>query len=214
MKRILWILLSSALAIHAQTVTSIEVTPTQAVMRYSAPSASACSLQVSESATLSPLVHDIDSTLFVGANSDNRMGNTSVGSHRTFVIGTRRADVASDGNLHSRALQANTTHYYSLTCPGASTATGQFTTTNPPLGNTYPEPLPFNAAALGNYGWPTINWNDQTQVYVDPLTGIAIKRLVHPAITMVSRAVSATTRQANSVSTTTSIMRGQTPARL
>jgi hypothetical protein len=104
----------------------------------------------------------------------------SVGLHRQFVIGTRRADQAGDGNLYSRALQANTTHYYSLTCPGGSTVTGQFTTANPPLGNSYPEPLPFNSAAWGNYGWPTINWNDQTQVYIDPLTGIAIKRFSSP----------------------------------
>ena len=97
----------------------------------------------------------------------------------TFIVGTRTSGQAADGLFYSRALQANTTHYYQATC-GVSTATGQFTTVNPPLGNSFPEPFPFNSAAWGNYAWPTINWNDQTQVYVDPLTGIAIKRFSSP----------------------------------
>lgn len=164
---------------EAQTVKSLQTSATQAVMVYTAPSSTGCTIQVSESSTLTPPVHDVDTSLFAGANADNRTGNTAAGLTRTFVIGTRRVDVASDGKRYSRALQANTQHYYLLTC-GSSTASGQFITANPPLGNSYPEPMPFNSAGWGNYGWPTINWNDQTVQYIDPLTGILIKRVTSP----------------------------------
>lgn len=157
----------------------VQVTATQAILKYTAPTAAACTLQVSESPTLSPLVHDVDPSLFSGSNLDSRTGNTAVGLNRSFVVGTRRSDVAGDGNLYSRALQANTTHYYSLSCSGL-VVTGQFTTVNPPLGNTFPEPMPFNSAGWGNYGWPTINWADKTVNYIDPLTGILIKRVTGP----------------------------------
>ncbi len=161
------------------TVDASQVTATQAILTYTAPSASACTLQVSQSSTLAPPVHDVDASLFPGSNLDGRAGNTANALQRSFVVGTRRSDQAGDGNLYSRALEANTIHFYRLTC-GSDTATGQFTTANPPLGNTFPEPMPFNPAGWGNYGWPTINWTDKTQVYIDPLTGVAIKRMTGP----------------------------------
>ncbi len=154
-------------------------TATQAILSYKSASPSACTLQVSESPTMSPLVHDVDPALFSGSNLDSRTGNTARGLLRSFVVGTRRSDQAADTNLYSRALQANTTHYYRLMC-GGGMATGQFTTANPPLGNTFPEPPPFNPAGWGNYGWPTINWTDKTVEYIDPMTGILIKRMTGP----------------------------------
>jgi hypothetical protein len=35
------------------------------------------------------------------------------GLEKTFVVGARRSDVATDNKLYSRALQANTQHYLS-----------------------------------------------------------------------------------------------------
>src|SRR5580693_3658283 len=67
-------------------------TATQAVVTYTAPDTSACSLAVSETADgrgnpQAPLIHDVDPTLFPGANQDSRAGNTGSGPQRVFVIG-------------------------------------------------------------------------------------------------------------------------------
>ncbi len=176
-----------ALSLSAQPVTVYAIvaangghtTPTQSILAYTASSDSPCSIQVSESPTLSPLVHDVDPSLFPGANLDSRAGNLTNGLERTFVVGARRSDVATDNKLYSRALQANTQHYYQINCDSAA-VTGQFMTDNPPFGNSYSDNPPFNAAGFGNYGWPTIDWTDQSTVYIDPLTGIAIKRFTTP----------------------------------
>ncbi len=156
-----------------------QTTPTQAIVTYTAPSSAACSVQVSESSSMSPLVHDVDPILFPGSNLDSRLGSLTNGLQRTFIVGARRSDLASDNKHYSRALQANTLHYYQVTC-GTTVLTGQFTTANPQLGNTYSDNPPFDATAFGNYGWPTIDWTDQSKVYVDPLTGIAVKRFSQP----------------------------------
>src|SRR5580658_10251610 len=99
-------------------VTVSAVTSTQALLTYTAPSSAACTVQVSHSNTLSPLVHDVDATIFSGANSDGRTGNISSGTSRQFVIGQRTAQQGSSSYFYSRALQADTTHYYQIACGG------------------------------------------------------------------------------------------------
>jgi hypothetical protein len=167
-----------AAGLFGQSITVKEVTPTatQAVIRYTAPGTNACTVQISESASLTPLVHDVDPVLFPGSNLDSRTGSVANGTQRVFVAGKRDAEVASDGRRYSRALKAFTQHYYQITC-GTATATGSFQTANPPLGNAYVDVPPFDPSGYGNYGWPTINWSDQTQEYVDPLTGLLWKRV-------------------------------------
>src|SRR5271156_1237175 len=107
-------LLCHLAAAQTFTASSPAVTATQAVLVYTSPSAGACTLQVSESPGLTPLIHDVDATLFPGSSLDSRTGNLNNNLQRTFVIGTRRVDLASDGNLYSRALQANTVHYFHI----------------------------------------------------------------------------------------------------
>ncbi len=179
--KLLLILSIAILRLAAQqlNIDASQTTATQAILTYTAPSASACTVQISESQSLSPLVHDVDPSLFPGANLDSRPGNPANGLRRSFVVGNRRSDLASDNKLYSRALQANTQHWYQVSC-GTATGSGSFSTANPPLGNNYPDVPPFNAAGFGNYGWPTIDWNDQSKVYIDPLTGIAVKRFTWP----------------------------------
>jgi hypothetical protein len=164
---------------------------TQAILRYTAPDENACMVEVSESASFTPLVHDLDSTLFAGANVDNRSEGATNGSERVFVVGKRRAERASNGRWYSRALQAYTHHYYRITC-GADQATGTFSTTNIPLGNTYNETVPADPNAGkagyfvngGEYAWPDfLSWDKNTarsETVIDPQTGMLLKRVTMP----------------------------------
>jgi hypothetical protein len=178
------ILLSLFLALPAcATITNVRTlgtTATQAVLAYTAPNGLACALKVSETPVYSPLVHDVDASLFSGSNFDSRAGNPTVGRARTFVVGQRLAAQGVDGNYYSRALQANTLHYYQISC-GSDIATGTFTTANLPIGDTSVEQPPFDAGAPFNYAWPTISLTDKTKSYVDPMTGVLIKRMTGPS---------------------------------
>jgi hypothetical protein len=169
------LVLASSLA-SALTVQVVGTTATQAVLSYTAPDTGVCTVEVSESSSLTPLVHDVNPAIFAGAQRDDRTGSLSAGTSRIFVVGKKTSDTAADGRLYSRALQTNTVHYYRVICSG-QTATGQFTTMNLPIGNTYPEIFPFNDKGFGNYAWPSIDWTDRSKTYIDPMTGIQLKRV-------------------------------------
>jgi len=173
-------LAAAAIAVPVSAQQVVGVTATQAVLHYQAPSQAACQVQVSTSRSMSPLAADVDPVLFAGANLDSRTGGIgSSGTDRYFVVGKRRADLAADGKHYSRALQAFTEYFYQVTC-GGTPQSGRFVTANPPLGNNFPEPPPFDSQSFGNYAWPTIDWNDQSKSYVDPMTGILLKRATAP----------------------------------
>ncbi len=169
------------------------VTNTQAILTYTAPDMGACSVAVSESASYSPLVHDVDPTLFAGSDLDTRPETIASGRSRVFVVGKRIAEKALNGHWYSRALQTVTTHYYRITC-GSSTATGSFVTANLALGNTYNEALPGDPAAgsrpyyatMGSYAWPEFTkWDPadptaRAESVIDPQTGVLLKRIGMP----------------------------------
>lgn len=155
------------------------ITNTQAVLSYLAPNSSPCTVAVSPSSTLSPLVYDVDSTKFPGANQDSR-APLGGGSTRQFVVGARTAQRAADNNLYSRALQQDTTYYYEVTCHGAAPATGKFTTATIAIGNSYADPLPVDPTHPGEYAWPTLSLTDRTQQIIDPQTGLLIRRMSLP----------------------------------
>lgn len=169
------------------------VTNTQAILTYTAPDTSACSVAVSESATLSPLIHDVDPVLFAASNLDNRAESLTSGRARVFVVGKRRAEKALNGHWYSRALQTVTTHYYRITC-GSSVAGGTFVTANLALGNTYNEALPGDPmagarpyyATMGSYAWPEFTkWDPKdptarAESVIDPQTGVLLKRIGLP----------------------------------
>src|SRR4029077_12486579 len=75
------------------------------------------------------------------------------------------------------ALQANTVHWVGVTCGADPEVVQSFQTENPPLGRSAPEAPPFNAAGFGNYGWATIDWTDPSKTYIDPMTGLLLKRV-------------------------------------
>src|SRR3954452_6113177 len=141
MRAFVWVLAAQAAFGAVGNISVRGVTATQAILSYSAPDASACSVEVSESSSYRPLVHDVDPSLFTGADMDSRAGSTSSGRQRAFVVGKRQAQKGVDGHWYSRALQAITPHFYRITC-GSSVATGMFQTANIALGNTYNESLP------------------------------------------------------------------------
>lgn len=183
---LLWPVLAGA---AIQNVTVDGTTSTQAVLRYTAPNAAACAVQVSESATLQPLVHDVDPVLFPQENLDSRAESVTSGANRVFVVGKRRADRGADGHWYSRALQAYTLHYFQITC-GSDQASGTFSTTNITLGNTYNEDLPGDPNATssyfvtnGQYAWPEFtNWGStgRSEAVTDPQTGMLLKRVTMP----------------------------------
>ncbi len=160
-----------------QNVHIAGISNTQAILTYDAPDGRPCVLAVSADRSLSPTVHDLDETKFPRANSDAREGNIVQGRHRTFVIGKRSADVAADGLRYSRALQADTVHYYRLVCPAADVAAGQFKTYTIRFGRTYTEPQPEDRAHPGDYAWPTISMTDRSEQIVDPQTGALIRHV-------------------------------------
>jgi hypothetical protein len=155
-------------------VARVGTSNTQAILSYTAPNSDPCTAQVSESSGMTPLVHDVDTALFTGADTDNRTGSFSATTARVFVVGKRATELGLDSNYYSRALQANKTHYYSIAC-GGSVATGSFTTKNILLGNTYNE-MPQHDPATGNPVIPTFPANRTTAV-IDSQTGALAKRL-------------------------------------
>src|ERR1700679_1658146 len=130
------LLAAAALPVTASTQSTVAgVTATQAVLQYQAPSPAPCSVKVSPNQSMSPLAADVDPGLFTGADQDNRAGSvtTQSGTGRYFVVGKKRADLASDGNRYSRALQLFTEYFYQINC-GGTTQSGRFVTANTPLG--------------------------------------------------------------------------------
>ena len=171
-----WLLLGLPLD-AAITNVQVSYTSTQAVIAYTAPTPAACSVEISESPSYTPVVHDVNPTKFPDSNADSRPGSVSEGTWRVFVAGKRSADVALDGKRYSRALQAATLHYYRINC-GGQTVTGQFRTRTIPFGLSYNDPLP--AAPGGEYAWPTVSWTDRSESIVDPLTGALLRRISLP----------------------------------
>jgi uncharacterized membrane protein YgcG len=158
-------------------VTVLNVNPTQAILTYTAPDTNACSVEVSESSGYTPLVHDVDPSLFAGSNLDSRSSGTGTANvSRVFVVGKRAAEKATDNKFYSRALQTHKLQYYRITC-GSAINTGSFTTANIPIGNNYPELLPADPLNPGAYAYPTISTSDRTQQIIDPQTGLLIEPL-------------------------------------
>ena len=153
----------------------VGTTNTQAVLTYSAPDDSACTVKVSQQASFTPLVRDVDPALFPGADQDTRPETVTAKSNRIFVVGKRITQRASDGKNYSRALETYATHYYQVAC-GSAVATGSFTTSNIPLGMTYNDVPQVDESNPGQWMIPT-QLQDRTQTIVDPQTGALLKRV-------------------------------------
>src|SRR5690349_3931092 len=54
---------------------TVSSTSRDAILTYAAPDTNPCTVEVSESNTYSPVIADVNATLFSGANSDSRAGS-------------------------------------------------------------------------------------------------------------------------------------------
>lgn len=119
-------------------------TSTQLIASYVAPTNAACTVEVSESSTYTPLARDVDPAYFAGADSDLRTGNVSLGRFRRVVVGKQGffggVMLALDGHKHSRALRADADYFIRITC-GGDTATTRGRTKTIPWGDTRGEPM-------------------------------------------------------------------------
>jgi hypothetical protein len=176
-----WALIGSASlpAIAAVGNVLVQTTSTQAVLWFTVTDPAQCTVQIFSYTQLGQLADDANPNLFPGAQQCNRAGATFDGTTVTFVAGLRRAALASDGKMHSRALTAETPYYYLITDTADNgTAQGSFTTDAPPAGNLYPEQPPFDANAWDNRAYPQFDWTpaQRNQLLTDPTTGLLVKR--------------------------------------
>ena len=160
-------------------IQATDATPREVILRYTAPSPAACTIEVSESSSFTPLVNDVNPSLFAGSNSDFRNGTQ--GRARAFILGAagtgiNYAPVDLTAKRSSRALQTNTLHYYRLTC-GADVASGTFSTANIAPGDTFPAQWPIDPATPGASAWPFLDWNANVGV-IDPVTGVFVQRFI------------------------------------
>ncbi len=157
-------------------------TNTQAVFTYTAPDTAPCLISVTNEGGFVPDVYDVDGRLYAGVNEDLKRPDTQMsGGQRTIVIGHRTSATGQDRKLHSLALQANTPHTLKISCGGGrQNGTLRFKTANLLLGNTGPDTPPFNSDGWGNWGWPTVDYSDKQVAYVDPMSGLILKRVTGP----------------------------------
>ena len=174
-------------------INSVAATQTQIVINYTAPSTASCTVTVSDlNGGVNP-PHDVDPTLFPNSNTD--LARTTAkgfrwptiesadGLTRTLVIGGHdEIKQGTDSKWYSTALQTASSHSITLSCDGGfDTATVNQSTANIPVASYYPElPIPTPGSPLGGVPQPTIDWNDRTVKYMDPVTGVLIQRVTGP----------------------------------
>ena len=165
---------------------SVSGTNVQAVLSYTAPTSDPCTITASNLGVQNVTdIYDVDGALFANQNHDLSRPDTQVnGLYRQVILGHRTAAKATDGKFYSLTLQANTSHSVTVNCPGNGSNgwvdTEYFTTQNIPLANSGPDFPPYDPAAWGGWAWPTIDYNDKTKAYVDPMSGALIKRATGP----------------------------------
>src|SRR5580693_5050099 len=179
-KSCIGIMLCSSACFAAIGSVSVQSTPAQAVLSFTVSDPTQCLVDVYSDTARTQLVDDTNSTLFANSDRCNRAGSAIDGKNVTFVAGLRTSQKAADGKFHSRALAAVTTYYFTITdVLNFQTVQGSFTTTNPSLGNMYPEQPPFDPSAWDNRAYPQFTWTpgQRNQMLVDPSTGFLVKRM-------------------------------------
>jgi hypothetical protein len=166
MRRALLILALLSPLHAAVTLSFLGATQTQALVAIRGASGP-CNLALSESASYSPVIPDVDGARYNGASTDLSRADTLVWSDGTRVVtlGHQTGD---------RALGVLTAYYLQVSnCGGSATLT--FTTPNITAGTTQGWPPPFDDKQWGNRAWPFGPADLLTKTrHIDPLTGVSI----------------------------------------
>ncbi len=172
MRTLLWFFVAAPCWANTSIV-SIEPTQMQAKITVRTDQSGSCSYRASRGVAFSSNLADLtDNT-----NTDARAGSIVVANAHVFVLGTRT------GN---DALAAAATYWVGVTCGADAEVPATFATRSIAWGNTAPDPVPFSATKFGNTDYPVINWTNQQQSYVDPVTGTEFWRVTGPGMMSVS----------------------------
>jgi hypothetical protein len=185
MKTIHWLPLLLAFAItgaaQSHDLRAVRATSQQILISYTAPAGAPCRIEVSESSSYSPLVHDVNGTLFPGSEYDlSRAGSHVNGDKRVVVIGKRAVERATNGRRYSRSLQAVTPYYIRLSECGESATLSAGTRTIPFNVMTDVAPAHSDEGMSGYYGFPSTNPTDRSETIIDHLTGAPIRKIQLP----------------------------------
>jgi hypothetical protein len=159
------------------SIVSIEPTQMQAKITVQTDQAGYCAYRASQGAAFSSNVADLADNTNTDARAGSIVTGGATGGVHVFVLGTRK------GN---DALAAAGTYWVGVTCGSDGEVAATFVTRSIAWGNTAPDPVPFNASKFGNMDYPPINWTNQQQSYVDPVTGAEFWRVTTPGMMSVS----------------------------
>src|SRR6202161_3577481 len=173
MRSLLYCALAAVPCLANTSIVSIDPTQMQAKITVITDQAGSCTYRASRGAGFSSNLADLSDN----TNTDARTGSIVNANMHVFVLGTRT------GN---DALAASATYWVGVTCGSDAEVTATFVTRSIPWGNSAPDPVPFNAAKFGNTDYPVINWANQQQSYVDPVTGTEFWRVTSPGMMSVS----------------------------
>ncbi len=162
---ILFFLVSPLFA--ATSIVSIDPTQMQARIVVNTDQSGPCSYRASRGNSFISNIQDLADN----GNTDARAGSMIAGNRHTFVLGTRKGD---------DALAQASPYWIGVTCGTDAEISRTFSTQSIPWGNTAPDPVPFNASKFGNRDYPAIDWTNQQQSYVDPITGVEFWRVTSP----------------------------------
>jgi hypothetical protein len=188
MKRILLFLSLSSVVFGLSAanipITLVGTTPQQAEIQYTSTIAGACTIGLTDNSPYGVTVWDVsskfsNSTYDLGRPDSPETGTS--GLSRRVILGHRSAEQGNDGNIYSRSLEADAPHTVTVTC-GSDSGTLQFATRTIPLGTAYPVLPQYCAGGLEGHCDPTIDWTvtGKDKAYVDPLTGVVVKRVTGP----------------------------------
>lgn len=173
MRSLCWFLIAGIPCLANTSLVSIDATQMQAMISVKTDQPGFCTYRASRGAAFSLNLADLTDH----GNTDARAGSI-VNSHlHTFILGTRTG---------GDALAAAATYWVGVTCGTDAEVAAIFATRSIAWGNTAPDPIPFNAAKFANTDYPAINWANQQQSYVDPVTGAEFWRATSPGMMSVS----------------------------